>query len=394
MQGIFGPLAAMPQQGQQLMPQAAAPPPTAGPVGGRLAQMWEAFKTDPNVRQAVLAASTQMMQSPPPGQNSFGVIGQGVQHGMNTLDALRQRDRSQNIDEERYAEQTGLKERQVGAQEEGVKLQGRALNTRVDENKKNRRFQSLLTMGSQEFQAEQADLDRRLRRDLANIATSREATQNTHPTAHLMRQRAEWEYQGDPVVWDQKAAEYNEATGKTVSGMDMALLEQSRIQEQKDLFQKVNSQFFAEEEFKQRGSYLDNMFNTPWGGDMFEESYGIPYAQFRQQVLGAQAPAGVTEKAPQPRPSVNQAPWPPGPMNPMGENRAQSPVMGNDFERASQMALSGVQRDVAGSNMKARLSKEGTDFYFILIDKDSGREVGRQKATPEELRTFMNPQGN
>jgi hypothetical protein len=377
MTGIFGPLAAMPQQGQ-LMPPTMAPPPTSGPVGSRLAQMWEAFKTDPNVRQAVLAASTQMMQSPPPGQNSLGVIGQGVQHGMGTLDALRQRDRSQRLDEERYAEQTGLKKR-------GVDLQEKAIDTRVSENQKDRRFRSLLTMDAQEFQAGENELNRQLQRDLARLQTSRAGRQSTHPTVHLMEERARWEYEGNPVVWDNKAAEYSEATGRTVTGQQLALLEQSRLQEQKDLFQKVNSQFYNEEEFKQRGRVLDTLLSQPWAAQMFQDEFGIDYQTFREQTLGAPAPEGVGGKAPQPRSSPVEMDR--SQLRPPGPNSQQ------EMQEFSKMALSGTTLTDLNSGNRVRLEQSGNDFFFVVIDKNTGEESTRRKAEITELREFKRALG-
>jgi hypothetical protein len=297
----FAQLAMMQPQGGAMPPP---PPPQAGPVGGRLAQLWEAFKTDPNMRQAVLAASTAMMQSPPAGQNSLGMIGAGIQQGMQTFDSLKQRDRAQGLDEQRYAEQTDLKR-------QGVELQKRGLEQQADERRRDRRFQSLRDMSIAELQKE-----------LARIKNQGEGKQTTHPNVHYLQERARFEYNGDPAFWDARAAEYTEKTGRPMTGQDLALAEQSRIQEQKDLFTRVNSQFGVQEDIKQRGRVLETLLSQPWAAQMFEEEFGVPFETFRQQSLGAPTTPGISQGIPQPRPPVYSQRLEEGATPAMGEKGA------------------------------------------------------------------------
>jgi hypothetical protein len=204
--------------------QMAAPPgvqvSTPSPTGGRLAQIRDMLQNDPNFRQAWMAGSAQMMQSPAAGQNSVGMIGQGLQHGMQTLDALRQRELAQKIDQERHAENVGLKKEGLGLQRDSLNAQredrqeDRAM--RVDENRRQRRFQSALHMSDQD-----------LKRELARIREGTTSPQQTHPNVHLAQTEGILEYRANKDYYDAMSEE----RGGSASGLELATYERfNRLQ--------------------------------------------------------------------------------------------------------------------------------------------------------------------
>lgn len=295
-------------------------PPTVGPVGGRLAQLWEAFKTDPNMRQAVLAASTAMMQSPPPGQNSLGMIGAGIQQGMQTFDSLKERQRAQTVDEQRYGEQMDLKRK-------GVDLQERGLEEQVKARKADRKFRSLMQMNQQEFQATERDLDRQLQRELAGMAASTGGRQSTHPTVHLAQAFGESMYRADPTKYDAKAAELNAADGANRTGLDMAVKEQVQIQNEAQRFVKENPDYYNQKAFAARLGLEGDLASDPIKLAILQEMFSDNPEQLSQimQVITSQAPnlAGTAIPPRAPRPPVYSMRLEPGATPAIGE-RGQS----------------------------------------------------------------------
>jgi hypothetical protein len=89
-----GPIVAPP------MPQIPGMPPMqqAGPQG-MIGQLLAKLQ-DPNVRQAITATGLNLMKTPEFGKNGFDTAATALQTGMSTLDALRQRQRSQGIESE------------------------------------------------------------------------------------------------------------------------------------------------------------------------------------------------------------------------------------------------------------------------------------------------------
>lgn len=58
---------------------------------------------DPNVQQALVQTGLGLMKTPQAGQNNYDVIANGIQAGVGTLQALRERDRQQKLQDEEKA---------------------------------------------------------------------------------------------------------------------------------------------------------------------------------------------------------------------------------------------------------------------------------------------------
>lgn len=88
--------------------------------------LWRGFfdklKTDNNFRQSVLLTGLGMMRSTKLGENPGDVISESLMSGVNTLDLLRQRDRSQQIEDSERSRKGGLEERgaRVGERQAGA----------------------------------------------------------------------------------------------------------------------------------------------------------------------------------------------------------------------------------------------------------------------------------
>jgi hypothetical protein len=89
--------------------------------------LWRGFfdkvRTDNNFRTSVLMTGLGMMRSQRPGENAGDVIGQSLQTGVQTLDTLRQRQRTQEIDDAERKRKAGLDERQTVVGERGATSQ-------------------------------------------------------------------------------------------------------------------------------------------------------------------------------------------------------------------------------------------------------------------------------
>lgn len=146
----------MAQLGAALMPGDVGPPlptamqpgnigpqPTAAAAGPAEYEqnkgLWRGFldkmRTDPNFKQAVQVTAMGMMRSPQMGQNGFDVASQALTTGVTTLDMLRQRDRTQAIEDEERARKAGLEERGAQVAERGASSQERNAATAEQEVK-------------------------------------------------------------------------------------------------------------------------------------------------------------------------------------------------------------------------------------------------------------------
>jgi len=101
--------------------------------------LWQGFmhklKTDPNFKTAVLMSGLGMMRSRGMGENALDVVGESLQSGVQTLDMLRQRDRSSRIEDEERARKSGLEERGVKVEERGAAVGERGVATAEERTK-------------------------------------------------------------------------------------------------------------------------------------------------------------------------------------------------------------------------------------------------------------------
>lgn len=152
--------------GQQLT-QPQAPVGQADPSQiSRWQQFRQKLANDPNLRMALLQTGANLMRSPKLGESGFDVFADAATTGMGTLDQLRQRDKTEGLDErdrtfrensttrqiEQGDERIGLAETGVEQRAEGLQLQRgqlaesvRQFEARLDEN--GRQFDERLAGG-------------------------------------------------------------------------------------------------------------------------------------------------------------------------------------------------------------------------------------------------------
>lgn len=220
-----------------------------GGLGGFLLQIREKLKTDPNFRQAWMAGSAAMMQPAGPGQNPFGMIGQGIGVGVNTLNQLRQ----QNLANQRA-------DRQVDLQGEGVELQRQGLAQRKEEAQADRAWRGREAARERTWREELFNNQAALERELAKIKADKAQYQATHPNKDLYGYEGGLLYRSSAQYWDEQAAKANE--GRT-EGMPM-----------------ITGQELAELDVAQQYKYgkldpnLERRIHLQTQADMFKSLYG------------------------------------------------------------------------------------------------------------------------
>lgn len=101
--------------------------PEATPVNfqenrGKWADFMNRIQTDPNMRQTLLQTGLRMMQGPKQGQNNLSLFGDSLESGVNTLQALRERDRLHQIEaQDRLLKQKDT-ESQISTRERGASV--------------------------------------------------------------------------------------------------------------------------------------------------------------------------------------------------------------------------------------------------------------------------------
>lgn len=209
-------------------PMAPTPPQTPAEVEQNKG-LWRTFldrmKTDPQFKMSVQQTAIGMMKSPQIGQNSFDVLGNALQGGITTLDTLRQRERTQKIEDEERKRKAGIENRQTAAQETTAAATAKRADTEVS------------ALEAQKGQwGKQYDLDREKLQEAIRSNKATEEINRLKAQADATRARAysegragrtpaeiqkinmlsaQYQAQGmDPVDADALAIQYLQETGK------------------------------------------------------------------------------------------------------------------------------------------------------------------------------------
>lgn len=137
----------LPSQGAQANPEQVG---LWGKFQNRLQQ-------DPNLRMALLTTGLNLLRTPQPGQTGFDVFSDAALTGVNTLDQLRQRQRSQTIEEDERARTADIEAREISDRE----ARTGAINRRTTASAN--QFMERMRLAREQFSEEKRQFDERLK---------------------------------------------------------------------------------------------------------------------------------------------------------------------------------------------------------------------------------------
>lgn len=334
-----------------------------GGLGGFLLQIREKLKTDPNFRQAWMAGSAAMMQPAGPGQNPFGMIGQGIGVGVNTLNQLRQ----QNLANQRA-------DRQVDLQGEGVELQRQGLAARKEEAANERAWRGREAARERDWKEGILRDQAALERELAKLKADKQQYQATHPNKDLYGYEGNLLYLSEPQKWDALAAEANE--GRTegqplVTGRQLAEYDVSQQYKYGKLDPNLERRIFLQTQA--------DMYKQLHGDRWLDEMLGqYPEHMWRgiQEELQNMAGAGPVSRTTPGGPTAPSGPRPPQYVQRL--EQGATALSGEALARAEEASTRGVTKTEPDSGIRVRLAGSKVSGFWL-----EGPDGKRYKYTPD-----------